>query len=131
MQVEDLIYQKKLFFATRWDCQETRISVYRRMRIPQSNNTRFKLTFTVIICCFIMNEKTIVDLMSALIRMYMKTSASNKTFLMKRIFNMKIINESSIIGHLNNFNTMMNQLCSLGIKFDEKVSALLLLSSFP
>ncbi|PKU75441.1 Retrovirus-related Pol polyprotein from transposon TNT 1-94 [Dendrobium catenatum] len=32
--------------------------------------------------------------------------------------------------HLNNLNTMMSQLCSVGINFDDHVRVLLMLSSF-
>lgn len=77
----------------------------------------------------IMSEKTTVDLMSTLVRIYEKPSASNKVFLMKRLFNMKIIDGGFVVEHLNNFNTMMSQLCSIDIKFVDEIRALLLLSS--
>lgn len=52
------------------------------------------------------NEKINVSLMTALTKIYEKPSASNKVFLMKRLFNMKMIDRSLIVEYLSNFNTM-------------------------
>ena len=69
--------------------------------------------------------------MNALTKMYEKPSASNKVFLMKRLFNMRMVDGSSVAEHLNSFNTVTNQLASVGIKFDDEIRALLMLSSLP
>lgn len=50
-----------------------------------------------------LNEKTIVDLMAALIKMFDKPSSSNK--ILMELFNMMMVDRSSMIEHLNNFNT--------------------------
>ena len=71
------------------------------------------------------------DLMNALTKMYEKPSASNKVFLMKRLFNMRMVDGSSVTEHLNSFNTITNQLASIGINFDDEIRALLMLSSLP
>ena len=47
--------------------------------------------------------KTIEDLMKTLVTLYEKPSASNKVFLMKCLFNMKMVG-GSVIDHLNEFN---------------------------
>lgn len=56
----------------------------------------------------IVNEKTTMNLMTIVTRMYEKLSAFNKAFLTKRLFNMKMIDVSPVVEHLNNLNTMMN-----------------------
>ena len=38
---------------------------------------------------------------------------------MKRLFNMKMSEGGSITDHLNDFNTVTNQLSSVGVNFDE------------
>ena len=48
--------------------------------------------------------------MSALSKIYEKSSASNKVFLMKRLFNMKMSEGGFVADHLNEFNTLTNQL---------------------
>ena len=43
-----------------------------------------------------MKEKTTVDLMKALSSMYEKPSANNKVYLMKKLFNMKEVEGTSV-----------------------------------
>ena len=52
----------------------------------------------------ISKEKTTLDLINALEKLYEKPLASNKVFLMKRLFNMKMSEGGSITDHLNDFN---------------------------
>ena len=53
-------------------------------------------------------EKTTEDVMKALGKLYEKPSASNKVFLMKRLFNTKMPENGSVADHLNDFNTVTN-----------------------
>ena len=48
--------------------------------------------------------------MKTLATLYENPSASNKVFLMKRLFNMKMAEGGSITDHLNDFNTITSQL---------------------
>ena len=66
----------------------------------------------------VIKEKTTVDLMKALSGMYEKPSANNKVHLMKKLFNLKMVENASIAQHLNKFNTITNQLSSVEIDFD-------------
>jgi hypothetical protein len=79
----------------------------------------------------ISKENTTKGLMDALAKLYEKPSVSNKVFLMKRLFNMKISEGGSIADHLNEFNTVTNQLSSVKVDFDDEVRALLILCSLP
>jgi hypothetical protein len=47
-------------------------------------------------------------LMDALDKLYEKPSVSNKLFLIKRLFNMKMLEGGSIVDHLNEFNMVIN-----------------------
>ena len=67
--------------------------------------------------------------MSALGKIYEKPSASNKLFLMKHLFNMKMSKGGSVANHLNEFNTLTSHLSSVKVKFDDEVRALLILCS--
>ena len=71
------------------------------------------------------------ELMKTLAKLYEKPSTSNKVFLIKRLFNMKMAEGGSIANHLNEFNTITSQLSFVGINFDEEIRALLILCSFP
>jgi hypothetical protein len=59
----------------------------------------------------------------------MKNSRSNKVFLMKRLFNMKMSEGGSVADHLNEFNMVTNQLSYIKVDFDDEVRALLILCS--
>ena len=67
--------------------------------------------------------------MSTLTKLYEKTLSSNKVFLMKRLFKMKMSEGGSIVDHLNEFNIVTSQSSSIGVTFDDEVRALLLLCS--
>ena len=76
-----------------------------------------------------MKEKTTVDLMKALSNMYEKLSANNKVYLMKKLFNLKKAEGTPVAQHLNEFNTITNQLSTMEIEFDDEVHALILSTS--
>jgi hypothetical protein len=67
----------------------------------------------------ISKEKTTEDLMKVLDRLYEKPPASNNVFLMKRLFNMNILEGGSVEDHLNEFNIVTNQLSYVKVKFDD------------
>ena len=54
----------------------------------------------------ISKETTTEGLIKSLEKLYEKPSASNKVFLMKRLFNMKMSEGGSVADHLNDFNTV-------------------------
>lgn len=64
--------------------------------------------------------------MDALTNFYEKPSASNKVFLMKKLFNLKILEGGSIEDHLNEFHGIVDKLFSVGINFEYEIRALLL-----
>ena len=86
-----------------------------------------RLCLAALIAFNISKEKTIVDLINALVKLYEKPSVSNKVFLMKRLFNMKMSKGGH--DHLNDFNRVTNQLSSVGVNFDDEVRTLLILCS--
>jgi hypothetical protein len=79
----------------------------------------------------ISKEKTTKELMDALDKLYEKASASNKVFLMKRLFNMKMSEGGFVVDHLNEFNTTTNQLSYVKVDFDDELRFLLILCSLP
>jgi hypothetical protein len=85
-----------------------------------------RLSLEVSMAFSISKEKTTKELMDALHKLYEKPSASNKVFLMKRLFNMKMSEGGSIADHLNEFNTVTNQLSYVKVDFDDEVRALLI-----
>ena len=74
-----------------------------------------KLTLSRSVSDNVIKEKTTVDLMKALSDKYEKLSVNNKVLLMKKLFNLKMAGNASIAQHLNEFNTITNQLLSVEI----------------
>lgn len=64
-------------------------------------------------------------------QLYARKTGNNKMFLIKQLLALKYTDGTSMTDHLNNFQGIMNQLSSMGIKFDEEVQGLLLLGSLP
>ncbi|KAD3640096.1 hypothetical protein E3N88_29319 [Mikania micrantha] len=79
----------------------------------------------------IMSETTARGMMVALSNMYEKPSAANKVFLMRELFTMRMREGSSVTKHINNLNSILSRLSSVGMKFDDETKAVLLLSSLP
>ena len=63
--------------------------------------------------------------------MYEKPLANNKVYLMKMLFNLKKAKGTLVVQHLNEFNTITNQLSMVEIEFNDEVRALILLASLP
>ena len=78
---------------------------------------------------FNISKTTTIDLMMKLDKLYEKPLASNKVFLMKCLFNMKMSEGGSTLDHLSEFNIVTSQLTSIKVNFDEEVRALLILCS--
>ena len=79
----------------------------------------------------VMKEKTTVDLMKALSSMYEKPSVNKKVHLMKKLFNLKMVEGIPVAQHLSEFNTITNQFSSVEINFDDEIHALIVLASLP
>ena len=90
-----------------------------------------KLTLSKSVAHNVVKEKTTTDLMKALFGMYKKLSTNNKVHLMKKLFNLKMAESASVAQHLNEFNTITNQLLPVEIDFDDEICALIVLASLP
>ncbi|VFQ68935.1 unnamed protein product [Cuscuta campestris] len=89
------------------------------------------LSLTKNVAFNILKEKTAKGIMDALSNMYEKPSAVNKVFLIRELVNTRMKNGTSVTEHINKLNSILARLLSVGIKFDDEVQALLLLSSLP
>ncbi|KAJ0088517.1 hypothetical protein Patl1_32912 [Pistacia atlantica] len=85
-----------------------------------------RLTLTKNVASNVAKETTTTGLMKILSDMYEKPRANNKVHLMKKLFYLKMREDASVIEHMNDFNTIINQLSYVKIDFDEEVYALIL-----
>jgi hypothetical protein len=132
MQMEDYLYQKDLFLPLSGVAKKSATMKDEEWEILDRKALgTIRLSLLASVAFNILKEKTKKGLMDALAKLYEKPLASNKVFLMKILFNMKMSEGGSIADHLNEFNMVTNQLSSVKLEFDEEVRALLILCSLP
>jgi hypothetical protein len=130
MQMEDYLYQKDLLLplggiekkSTTMKDKEWEVLNIKALGMIQ-------LILAVSVAFNISKENTTKESMDAMAKLYEKPSTFNKVFLMKILFNMKMLVGGSIVDHLNEFNTVTNQLSFVKMDFDDEVRALLILCS--
>ncbi|RVX19557.1 Retrovirus-related Pol polyprotein from transposon TNT 1-94 [Vitis vinifera] len=130
MQIEDYLYGRKLhlpFLGTKPESMK----VEEWALLDRQVLGVIRLTLSRFVAHNVVKEKTITDLMKAWSGMYEKSSANNKVHLMKKLFNLKMVENASVAQHLNEFNTITNQLSSVEIDFDDEIRALIILASLP
>ena len=88
-----------------------------------------RLTLSRSVAHNVVKEMTTVGLMTVLSSMYEKPSANNKVHLMKKLFNLKMAESAVVAKHLNEFNTITNQLSFVEIEFDDEIRTLIVLAS--
>ncbi|RVX12493.1 Retrovirus-related Pol polyprotein from transposon TNT 1-94 [Vitis vinifera] len=130
MQIEDYLYGRKLHLPLLGTKPES-IKAEEWALLDRQVLGVIRLTLSRSVAHNVVKEKTTADLMKALSGMYEKPSANNKVHLMKKLFNLKMAENASVAQHLNEFNTITNQLSSVEIDFDDEIRALIVLASLP
>lgn len=92
---------------------------------------KITLTLTRSVAFNIMRETTAHGMMTALSNMYEKPSAGNRVFLMRELFTMRMNEGSPVADHINDVNSILSRLATVGMKFDDDTQAVILLSSLP
>jgi hypothetical protein len=130
--MEDYLYQKDLFLPLSGIAKKSAAMKDEEWEILERKALgTIRLSLATSVAFNISKENIMKGLMDTLAKLYEKPSASNKVFLMKRLFNMKMSEGGSVADHLNEFNTVTNQLSSVKVDFDDEVRALLILCSLP
>ncbi|VFQ58235.1 unnamed protein product [Cuscuta campestris] len=127
MQIEDLLVQKDLDVVL--GDKSEKMSDADWAGLDRKAMSVIRLSLTKNVAFNILKETTAKGIMEALSNMYEKPSAANKVFLIRELVNTRMKNGTSITEHINKLNLILARLLSVGIKFDDEVQALLLLSS--
>ena len=107
MQMEDYPYQKDLWKMLEEKNKNQGTMTNEEWEILDKKALRSIRLYLVPSVTFnITKVKTIEELMQTLAKLFEKSFALNKVFLMKRLFNMKMVEGGSIADHLNEFNTL-------------------------
>ena len=106
MHIEDYLYQKDLYLPLGGKAMKPE-----SMTDPMWEILDMKALGSIHLCLAasvafnISKEKTTIG-MTTLDKLYEKPSTSNKVFLMKHLFNIKMFEGGSLVDHLNEFNTV-------------------------
>ncbi|CAN1807780.1 Retrovirus-related Pol polyprotein from transposon TNT 1-94 [Linum perenne] len=130
MQIEDYLYGKKMHVPLLDKKPETMKDDEWALLDRQVMGV-IRLSLSRSVAFNVAQVKTTKEMMSVLSGMYQKPSANNKVHLMKKLFNLKMEESSSAAEHLNSFNTIISQLSTVEINFDDEVLALIILASLP
>ena len=130
IQIEDYLYGRKLHLPLLGTKPEA-MKAEELALLDRQVLGVIRLTLSKSVAHNVVKENTIANLMKDLSGMYKKPSANNKVHLMKKLFNLKMAENASIAQHLNEFNTITNQLSSVEIDFDDEICALIVLVSLP
>ena len=71
------------------------------------------------------NEEIATELWSRLESLYKTKSLSNKLYLMKQLYGLRMKEETTMLEHLNFFNMVINELLAVDVKIDEKNKTLI------
>ena len=109
--MDDYLYQKDLWKPLWGKTNRYGIMTYEKWEILDRKALgRIWLWLALSMTFNIIKAKMTEELMQTLAKLYEKPSTSNKVFLMKHLFNIKMVEGGSIIDHLNDFNTITSQL---------------------
>jgi hypothetical protein len=78
----------------------------------------------------IVEEETTTGLWNRLESLYMTKSLMNKIFLKRQLYNLRMKEGTKIVDHLNVFNTLICQLSSMEVKYEDEDKAVTLLCCF-
>ncbi|MCO5611252.1 hypothetical protein L7F22_065504 [Adiantum nelumboides] len=77
------------------------------------------------------DEVSAYDAWTKLSGLYEKQSAASQVYWLKKLVDLKMKEGTPMSNHLNEFNTIYNQLSAQGVRFDEPVRTMFLLITLP
>ena len=130
MQIEDYLYRKELHLPLLGEKPAT-MKDDEWILLDRHVLGVIKLTMSRFVAHNVVKEKITTYLMKALSSMHEKLLANIKVHLMKKLFSLKMAENASVARHLNEFNTITNQLSFVEIDVDDEIRVQIVLASLP
>ena len=112
MQMEYYLYQKYLYLPlSRKKKKLTAMTDAKWEILDRKALGIVRLCLAASVAFNILKETTTEGLIKVLVKLYEKPSASNKVFLMKRLFNMKMLEVGFVANHLNDYSYQSDNFC--------------------
>lgn len=131
-KMEDILYCKDLYEPIEGDKAKPKdmdAEKWKRLHRKTIGNIRQWLDDSVF--SHVSNETDAHVLWKKLEARYEQKTAANKAFLIRKLVNMKFKEGGPIADHLNEYQSVVNQLATMKMVIEDELQALLLLSSLP
>jgi hypothetical protein len=112
---------KKPTTMTEWEWEYLDAKALSTIRLCLSDEVLFN----------IIGEDTTSGLWSKLESLYMTKSLTRKIYLKRQLYSLQMKEGTKIVDHLNTFNTLIVQLTSMEVKFEDEDNDITLLCSLP
>ncbi|MCO5572020.1 hypothetical protein L7F22_025771 [Adiantum nelumboides] len=111
IQIEDYLYNKDLYMPLEgYEIKPSTMMDEAWKVLDHKALETIRLCLASLVAFNIAEQKTTQELMTTLDALYEKPLASNRVFLMKQWFNLRMAKNGSIAKHANQFNTSISQL---------------------
>lgn len=130
-QIQDVLTQKNQLVPLSERQENDGMSEVEWKQLDAEAKSTIRLHRTESVYFTIVGEATTQSLWQKLCDTYEKKTASNKVYLMKKLYELRMKEGGSVSAHLNDFNILFAQLTSQGLMFDGEVQSIFLKSLEP
>ena len=131
-KMEDILYCKDLYLPLEGDEKKPEKMSDEEWRVLNRKTIGTIRKWLDMSCCHqIAGEKSASVVWGKLQERYERKTVGNKTLLIRKLVNLKYKDGASVSEHLNQVQSIVNQLLAMEVVLDEEMQAMLLLSSLP
>jgi hypothetical protein len=112
---------KKPTVVTEWEWEDLDAKALSTIRLCLADDVLFN----------IVGEDTTSSLWSKLESLYMTKSLTSRIYLKRQLYSVRMKEGTKVVDHLNTFNTLIVQMTSMKVKFEDEDKAIRLLCSLP
>lgn len=129
MQIEDYLYDKDLYQPLK--SKPKKMEQEEWELLDRKAMSAIRLLLSKDVAYHTITARSTKEVMKILEEMYQRPSTSNKVHLIRRLFDLRMLERTPVQQYLNEFNMINVQLNMVDVKFDDEILGLILLSSLP
>jgi hypothetical protein len=131
LKIEDLLVDQEQWTTIYPGTMSARMLTKEWEKLERRERSTIRIFLVDSMLLNVLGEYSTKKLWYKLGSLYESKSLVNKLFLRNKLYILRMSNGSSMIDHLNVFNTIIRQLSSMDIKITEEKNSISLLCSFP
>ncbi|MCO5601899.1 hypothetical protein L7F22_056025 [Adiantum nelumboides] len=128
-QMQDVLVQKKQKLLIIYE--EINLTEFQWEEFDELYKSTIKLHFAESVYFSVLECESAYALWQKLCNTYEKDTASNKVFMMQKLFNLRMKKSVSVASHINDFDSLFSQIRAQRINIDDEMKAIFLLCSLP